>query len=86
MSTMTKTGVSERALLKRINRKLAHDHEVVRKTRGFYNQGAGPYFDHNLGEYYSVDWYSNVIIATHIDIEAFGREVGVLRESEGLSS
>jgi hypothetical protein len=84
--TMTKTAVSESALLKRINRKLAHEHERVRKTRGFYNQGCGPYFDHNLGEYYCVDWDSNVITSTHLDIEALGRNLGVFFEAETLSS
>lgn len=84
--TTTKITVSDSAVLKRINRKLAHEHKHVRKTRGFYNQVCGPFFDHNLGEYYCVDWYSNVITATHLDIEALGRELGVLRDSEALSS
>jgi hypothetical protein len=70
--------VTERALLRRINRKLAKDQEVVRRcrenSRGF----------HDLGTYYRVDLTTNLVVDTHIDIETLGRELDVLGESESV--
>jgi len=60
--------MNEQILLKRINRKLAHQDERVRKAR---------IFDPGVGDYYLVDLSLNAIISTHVDIESLGTELGV---------
>ena len=74
------TPITEQALLKRINRKLAHDDERVHKAR--------EQWVHELGEYYLVDYggtASSNVLAYHVDIENMGREIGVLRENEEVT-
>ena len=71
-----KKPVSERALLARINRALEED--VVKKCRRDSRSW------YSLGDYYSVDLMSNVIIDKDIDLEAYGRELGCLTEFEKL--
>ena len=66
--------ISERALLARINRALVG--EIVKKCRADSKQWP------SLGTHYSVDLTSNTIIHTHIDLEAYGRELGCLTEFE----
>lgn len=68
MSTITM-----RALLGRINRKLAHEGEQLRTLRG------DRYFS-TLGRFYVVDVIENLVIASHVDPETWGRELGVLPE------
>ena len=68
--------ISERALLARINRAL--DDEIVKKCR----QDSRWWY--SLGDYYSVDLATNVIIDKDIDLEAYGREMGCLTEFEAL--
>lgn len=67
--------VSETALLKRLNRKLAADGEVVKKTRG-----ARARFD--LGEFYIVDVERNFVTCTNVDPVEMARELGVVDEGE----
>jgi hypothetical protein len=74
----TKVPVTERALLQRINRKLAPEWQAVRKLRGDSHV-------HDLGRFYGLDTYRNTIEATHIDLEAWGRELGVLAPYEALA-
>lgn len=68
--------VSERALVARINRALAKQSEKLRRcrkdARGFSN----------LGAYYLLDVYQSQVIDTHVDIEAFGRQLNVLGDGE----
>jgi hypothetical protein len=79
--------VSERALIQRINRKIGgYDRgsctawgERLRKTRGDRAWS-------DLGSFYTIDWNSNVIGDTHINLEQYGREVGALAERESLSN
>ena len=71
-----KKPISERALLARINRAL--DDDVVKKCRRDSRQW------YSLGDYYSVDLMTNVIIDKDIDLEAYGRELGCLTEFESL--
>jgi hypothetical protein len=72
-----KVPVSERALVARLNRRLARDGEVVRKNRSRQ--------DWELGEYYLLDIAHNSIPAKNIDIEVLGRELGCLRAREKLA-
>jgi len=75
-----KLKVSERALFARINRKV-HDNDLkicrCRPDRRGYN---------DLGDYYTVDWRINGIMHTHLDLEDYGREVGVLKDYEELAT
>ena len=73
-----KVTVTARALLQRINRKLAPDLEKVMACK----QSSRSYND--LGDYYALDQNRNAIIAQHIDLEAWGREMGVLKDWEKL--
>jgi hypothetical protein len=66
-----KVPVGERALLQRINRKLAQKDAVLKKLRG-------DHYLHELGSYYIVNYRFNRIEATAVDPVAFARELMVL--------
>jgi len=72
-----KVLISERALIQRLNRALANEHIIVKKSRPRvrYNQ---------LGAFYAIDWQSNFIVDMNIDIEALARKKGVIAEWEAL--
>ncbi len=72
MSTATK-----RALIGRINRKLAHRYERLHASKGRRQLS-------NLGAYYLVDVYRNAVINWGLDPIQLGRELGVLRENEEI--
>lgn len=79
MATKTKkVPVSRRAVIARINRKLARDDEQLRTTRGMQ-----AFLD--LGDYYTVDVRRNWIARKDVDLDALGRELGVLKDYEKLS-
>ena len=68
--------ITERALMKRINRKLAKDQEAVRtcpEKSWWYN---------TLGRHYLT--FNNMITTTDIDLGELARELGYLRDSEML--
>lgn len=69
MSMTTKTAVSQRALLARINRRLARSCESIRLCRP-----SSRWFG-DLGRVYSVDHVRNQINGSHIDLESRGREL-----------
>ncbi len=73
-----KAPVTPRALLARINRKLAKDYEAVRccreDARGF----------RDLGRYYLLNTYQNRIIDTHLDLKDFARSHECIRVHEAL--
>ena len=71
---MTKTHfmkISERALIGRINRKLAHQNEVLRKSRSKigYNE---------LGDYYILDFNRGFIVAKDVDLKELAVELNCL--------
>jgi hypothetical protein len=72
--------ISLNALEKRINRNLAQNGEALRQCR----ETSRWYLD--LGDHYIVDIFRNAISDKHVDIEALGRELGVLSASEQLAS
>ena len=76
----TESAVSESVLIKRVNRRLAHEGQVLRKSRGFYDQGRGPYFDPNTGEFFILDIFQNLIVNTHVDLEGVARDLGALTD------
>jgi hypothetical protein len=71
---MVKAKITKRALIQRINRKLDKEGQTLKTNRGFV--GAGK---HDLGRYYIVDFATNGIIDLDVDLEATGRELGVLQ-------
>jgi hypothetical protein len=70
--------VTMRALVQRINRKLAKDDEQLRKTRG-------QRWWTDLGDYHIVNYNMNALMRGHVDPEALGRELGVLSEWERVA-
>jgi hypothetical protein len=80
MNDNDKTPVGERALHRRINRKLAKQHEAVRSCRArtrAYN---------HLGRYHLLDIHRNQVLDSHIDIQTLGRKLGVMGEEETLKA
>jgi len=69
------SAVTERALMARINRKLAHDGEQMHRTRG-------EYLRRHFGDFYITAIRTQVPIATYCTPEGVGREIGVLRPDE----
>lgn len=69
-------NVSSHALIARINRKLAHDHQRLCKCRERSR------LRHDVGEYYLLDTYRNAIANYNVDVVNLGRELGVLHERE----
>jgi hypothetical protein len=73
-----KVPVTERALLQRINRKLAADNEVLKRTRG-------EKMKREFGDYYHLDLMRNCILGSSVDLEKWGREMKVMAEWEALA-
>ena len=63
--------ITKNALIKRINRKLAHDGEVLKITRGERART-------DLGDYYILDIYHNTIVRSRVDPEALGRKLDLI--------
>jgi hypothetical protein len=72
-----KRTVTLSALIKRINRKLAHEGEAFRTSRGKY-----PPTD--LGRYYILNIHHNSLVAGDCDPKNLGRELGVLGTWEAV--
>ena len=83
---MTKQSVpvSERALVQRVNRKLRHDDRRLCAARGFWAEGTH-YDSTDLGRYYVVDVMRNAVVDRQVDLETYGRDLGVLASWESLS-
>jgi len=69
--------VTQRALMQRLNRALRPRDEMVRQARGDRAR-------QDLGDFYVVDAHRNVVVRQGIDLEAFAREMGVLKGYERL--
>ena len=69
--------LTKRALIERIRRNLRKDDMQFRTNRG------GPYSE-TLGDYFLVDQNNNIVDRGIHDLEAYGRELGVLRDYEAL--
>jgi len=69
--TLPKVPLGERALIQRINRKLAKDGQVLKKLRG-------ERWRTDLGEYYVVDLANNALKTWHVDLVAFAKELQVI--------
>ncbi len=73
---MKKVQITERALLARVNRKLAHEHKKIRKCR------EGTRAHSSLGGYYVLDTYKNIVIDDRKDLVAIAKDAGILKEFE----
>lgn len=67
--------VSERALIQRINRRLKRSGEQLRAAR---SEAA----ERDLGRHFVVDVNRNAITIQNVDLEKFGRKLGVLQPWE----
>lgn len=65
------TSVTQRTLVQRINRKLAHQDKRLCKSRSFGDFS-------NLGSWYVLDTARNAVVDHHVTPESLGRELGVL--------
>lgn len=72
-----KVAVTHRALLQRINRKLARAEEVLRVNRRGAYEEAGP-------NYWLVNFNRNQVVGGCDDLVGFGRELGVLKPYEAV--
>ena len=68
--------VTRDALIKRLNRKLANEGEILRANR---------WWNTDMGDFYIVDRDSNGLKAGHVDLEGLGRELGVLGVDDKLA-
>lgn len=68
--------VSESALIRRINRKLAKDYQKVKKARS----GQG------LGKFYVLNWYRNEILDYGVDLTRLAKELEVMGDCEQLAT
>lgn len=76
--------VTERALVQRINRKLAANGEVIRVMRPV-RDGDRVYYEHSgLGRFHRVDTDCNGLLDGDVNIVELGRELGVLRAGESF--
>jgi hypothetical protein len=64
--------ITESAVTKRIRRKLKTTSYVLRKAKGKRQQV-------DCGHYYVIDADLNALLWRHVNIEAYARELGVLR-------
>jgi len=69
--------ITRRALITRVNRKLAENDEQLMVTRGDTPKIA-------IGDFWVRDNHKNCVIGKHIDLEEFARKIGVLADYEKL--
>jgi hypothetical protein len=67
--------VSVRALYQRLNRKLAGKGLVLKASRGGRART-------EVGSFYVIDTERNTVVVHHVNLEAYGRELGVLAQWE----
>ena len=67
--------VGIKALIKRVNRKLAIEGMKLKASRGIY-------FRSSLGDYYLVKVPSNFMVEIKVDVEALARKLGVMSDWE----
>jgi hypothetical protein len=78
MAKQTAVPVTMRALVQRINRKLAKEGEKLKASRGGRDVAA-------VGDYYLVDLEANAVCGTFVDPEVLGRKIGVLAQWEHVA-
>ncbi len=74
---LVKRAVTQSAVVRRINRKLAPKYERLCTSRAAVVN--------ELGAHHLIDSWNNSVIATDVDVEEYARELGVLHESEEVA-
>ena len=75
----SKVKISERALFQRINRRLKRDGERLQTARSQSTELS-------IGRYYIVNGDGNYVLHQHVDLEAWGREFGLIRPWEQVEA
>lgn len=73
------TLVKAKVIVSRINRKLIHDNRRLHVCR------YGSACSDQTGRYYVMDTVLNALVTPHVDLGAYARELGVLRDKERIS-
>lgn len=73
--------VTTRALMRRINEKLAKHAQRLDQCAKWRERAPLPM----LGEFYIIDLNLNMLVQGHVNVEALGRELGVLAVGEVLA-
>jgi hypothetical protein len=84
MTKDEKVPISERALLQRLNRALAKEDLMVKKSRSKDQDSRGNYVYRELGEFFVVNTQRNVVDSKNIDLEDWGKKMKVLKPWERL--
>jgi len=79
MAKSRKIPVSKRAVIQRINRKLAPSREMLKAARG-------ERLRQQVGDYYLIDIRANAVLRHNVDIVEMARGLGVLMGWEELRS
>jgi hypothetical protein len=83
MSGTGKVGITARALLRRINRRLEEHGEVLKKNHP-HPTDRGAWRISGVGEFYVIDLEKGRITRRDVDLERLGREVGALAPYESF--
>lgn len=76
----SKVAVTERAVLQRVNRALAHD------GKRMYVSREDSRWSNELGRFYIVSTGTRILDSGHADLEGWARELDVLKTFEALST
>jgi len=79
LNNNNRLGVSESAVVQRVNRKLKREMQALRKARGAYRAGFP-------GDFYVVDFNHGWVVETHVDVEDLARELEVLKPWERVAT
>ncbi|MEN3029806.1 hypothetical protein [Chromobacterium amazonense] len=71
-------SITEKTLFTRINRLLKSQGKRLRKCR------IDSRVHQNLGDYYEVDLEHNLVTATHVDLERWGKELFLIKPSAAV--
>ena len=69
--------LSEKAVIARINRKLAHTEQKLHKSRRW---------DSDIRNYYIIGWRFNTLVASYDSLEQVAKDIGVLEDNETLDN
>ena len=78
MATQMCVPITMRALVQRVNRRLAKEEKILKKARGREELAC-------FGDYYVLDYAANEIFDDHVDRLALARELGVLHGWETVA-
>jgi len=82
MKRGAKVPVTMRAVVQRINRRLATEYHGLRKLKATRDGG---WARHDFGDFYVLDLGRNNVVERHVDPEGFGRKLGVLQPWEEVA-